>query len=69
MDIKDKQEGIKGFSIDKSSLEQLIHGSTLTLFIVRNNWAYPPSASGSCRRLGRRQANEIWVDFKTFKIL
>ena len=41
--------------------------STLITFIVRINWAYPTSASGSYSR----QADELQVDFKIelFKVL
>ena len=48
--------------MDESSAEQQVCVSALITFVVRKNWAYPPSASGSYRREG----DEIRMDFKSF---
>ena len=37
--------------------------------IVRKNWPYPATTSGSYGREGGRPADKIWVIFEIFKIL
>ena len=36
--------------------------------IVRKNWLYPPTSSGSYGRHAGRYAKEIWVSFEILKI-
>ena len=55
--------------MDESSAGQQVYVSASITFVVRKNWAYPPSDSGSYRREGGREGDKIWVDFKSFKIL
>ena len=43
-------------AMDKSLSEQQISVSALIFCIVRKNWPYPPTASGSYGRQGGRQA-------------
>ena len=37
--------------------------------IVRKNWPYPPTASGSCGREGGKPADKIRVNFEILKFL
>ena len=49
--------------VDKCSSKQQICDKASIFFMVRKNWAYPPTASGSYGRL----SDEMWVDSKRFE--
>ena len=53
--------------MDESSAEQQVCVSASITFVVRENWAYPPSASGSYRREGGSETKYGWIS--SFKIL
>ena len=59
--------------MDKSYLEQQLCVSEPIFCIVRKNWPYPPTASGSygreAGREGGRPADEIRVDFEILKLI
>ena len=55
-----KDERTQYDAVDKSQLGQQIYGTASISFVVRNNWAYPPTLVA-----GR----ENMVDFKIFKTL
>ena len=44
--------------------EQQLCGCALISFVVKKNWTYLPTASGSYGRL----ADKIWVDFKILQV-
>ena len=46
-------------TVDESSAEQQVCVSASITFVVRKNWAYPPSASGSYRKEGGREVPTI----------
>ena len=49
-------------------MEQQVCVSASITFIVRKNWAYSPSASGSYRREGGSETKYGWIS-EVFKIL
>ena len=54
--------------LDKSLSEQQICGNMSISFIMRQNWACPPTAIMSYGWQAGRQADEMWIDFEFFKI-
>ena len=50
-------------AVDKCSSKQHTCDNASIFFMVRKNWAYPPTASGSYGRL----SDEMWVDSKRFE--
>ena len=68
-----KDEKTHYSTVDESLSEQHICGRASIFCIVRKNWAYAPTTSGSYSRqagwLAGWLADEMWVDFKIFKIL
>ena len=64
--MKDKSN--RHGAVGKSSSEQHFRKSAAITFIVRNFWSPTPSATGSYGRLAGRQADEIQVNLKIFKV-
>ena len=50
-------------AVDKCSSKQQICDNESIFFMVRKNWAYPPTASGSYGRL----SDKMWVDSRRFE--
>ena len=53
--------------VDESSAEQQVCVSASIIFVVRKNWAYPPSASRSYRRKGGSETKYGWIS-KVLKV-
>ena len=62
-----KDESKDHGAVDESSAEQQVCVSTSITFVVRKNWAYPPSASGSYRKEGGSEMKNEWIS-KVLKV-